>query len=103
MDPKGPEKIGEILSRLFAARGWGRQQDRLRLERAWAEAVGVEYALHTRVSGLKRNVLEVEVKGAVLIQELAQFHKRRVLEALRKTLPGVTIADLRFRAGTWTS
>ena len=102
MDAKGPEKIGEILSRLFAARGWGRKQDRLRLERAWAEAVGSEYVAHSRVSGLKRNVLEVEVKGAVMIQELAQFHKRRLLEALRKALPGVTIADLRFRVGIWT-
>ena len=102
MDPKGPEKIGEILSRLFAARGWGRKQDRLRLEHAWAEAAGAEYAPRSRVSGLRRNVLEVEVKSAVLMQELAQFHKRRLLEALRKSLPGVTIADLRFRAGTWT-
>jgi predicted nucleic acid-binding Zn ribbon protein len=102
MDSQGPEKIGEILSRLFAARGWGRKQDRLRLERAWAEAVGADLAPQTRVAGIKRNVLEVEVKSAVLLQELAQFHKRRLLEALRKTLSGVTVTDLRFRAGAWT-
>lgn len=101
MEPKGPEKIGEILSRLFAARGWGRQQERLRLERAWSEAVGSEYAAQTRVLSIRRNVLEVEVRNTVLIQELAQFHKRRLLEALRKSLPGVKIADLRFRAGVW--
>ena len=47
------------------------------------------------------NVLEIEVKGAVPMQELSQFHKRRVLERLRKDLTGVTIADLRFRAGAW--
>ena len=35
MDHKGPESLGEILSRLFTARGWGRRQDRLRLEEAW--------------------------------------------------------------------
>jgi predicted nucleic acid-binding Zn ribbon protein len=102
MDSQGPEKIGEILSRLFAARGWGRKQDRLRLERAWAEAVGPQFSPLTRVGGLRRNVLEVEVKTAVLMQELAQFHKRRLLEALRAALAGVTIADLRFRAGAWT-
>jgi predicted nucleic acid-binding Zn ribbon protein len=101
MDSQGPEKIGEILSRLFAARGWGRKQDRLRLERAWADAVGPDFAPQTRVAGIKRNVLEVEVKGAVLLQELAQFHKRRLLEALRKTLAGVPVVDLRFRAGAW--
>jgi predicted nucleic acid-binding Zn ribbon protein len=101
MDPKGPERLSEVLSRLFAARGWGRQQDRLRLERAWEAAAGPEYAPVTRVSGFRRNVLEVEVKGAVPMQELSQFHKRKVLERLRKALTGVTIADLRFRAGAW--
>jgi predicted nucleic acid-binding Zn ribbon protein len=101
MEPRGPERLSEVLSRLFAARGWGRQQERLRLENAWAEAAGPEYASLTRVSGFRRNVLEVEVKGAVPMQELSQFHKRNVLERLRKALSGVTIADLRFRAGTW--
>jgi predicted nucleic acid-binding Zn ribbon protein len=99
MDPKGPERIGEILSRLFAARGWGRQQDRMCLERAWADAAGPEFVPQTRVASLRRQVLEVEVKSGVLLQELAQFHKRRLLEALRKALPSVTIIDLRFRVG----
>jgi predicted nucleic acid-binding Zn ribbon protein len=98
---KGPEALAEILSRLFAARGWGRRQGRLQLERAWAEAVGDAHAPHTRVAGLRRGVLDVEVDNGVLLQELAHFHKRRLLEQLRKSLPGTTVTDLRFRAGTW--
>ncbi|HKB04712.1 MAG TPA: DUF721 domain-containing protein [Gemmataceae bacterium] len=101
MEPRGPEPLSEVLSRLFAARGWGRQQDRLRLERAWAEAVGPDYAPVTRVAGFRRNILEVEVKGAIPLQELSQFHKRKVLERLRTALAGTTIADLRFRAASW--
>jgi predicted nucleic acid-binding Zn ribbon protein len=101
MDPKGPEPLSEVLSRLFTARGWGRHQDRLRLERAWEAAVGAEYVGVTRVAGFRRKVLEVEVKGAVPMQELSQFHKKNVLERLRKAMTGVTIADLRFRAGAW--
>jgi predicted nucleic acid-binding Zn ribbon protein len=97
--PKGPESLGEILSRLFTARGWGRRQDRLRLERAWAEAVGPDRARQTQVNGLRRGVLEVAVGNAVLLQELAHFHKRRLLEQLRRLLPGTTVTDLRFRAG----
>jgi predicted nucleic acid-binding Zn ribbon protein len=96
---KGPEPLGEILSRVFTARGWGRKQDRLRLEQAWAAAVGPEHAPHTRVNGLRRGVLEVEVTGAVLMQELAHYHKRKLLERLRERLPGTTLTDLRFRAG----
>lgn len=96
---KGPESIGEILSRLFAARGWGRRQERLRLEEAWAEAAGPQWAKQTRVSGLRRGVLEILVGNAVLLQELAHFHKRRLLEQLRRRLPGAPVNDLRFRAG----
>jgi predicted nucleic acid-binding Zn ribbon protein len=98
---KGPEPFREILSRLFAARGWGRRQGRLHLEKAWAEAVGAEHADHTRVAGIRRGVLEVEVDNAVLLQELAHFHKRRLLQALRGRLPGTTLTDLRFRNGAW--
>ena len=96
---KGPERIGEILSRLFTARGWGRRQDRLRLEQAWAEAAGPEHAPHTQVGGLRRGVLEVVVGNAALLQELAHYHKRRLLEELRRRLPNNPITDLRFRAG----
>lgn len=98
---KGPELLGEILSRLFTARGWGRRQDRLRLEQAWADAMtacALTPAL-TRVNALRRGVLEVLVDNAVLLQELAHFHKRRLLERVRGNLSGSTIHDLRFRAG----
>ena len=72
--PRGPELLKEVLGRLFAGRGWGRRQERLHIEKAWAEAVGPELEPHTRVLGLRRGVLEVEVNNAVLLQELAHFH-----------------------------
>ena len=99
-DP-GPEPLREILARLITARGWGQRQARLHLERAWAAAVGTEHEAGTRVLNLRRGVFEVEVKGAVLLQELASFQKRKLLAKLREALPNHTIGDLRFRAGTW--
>ena len=39
--------------------------------------------------------------NAVLLQELAHFHKRRLLEQLRGRLTGTPVHDLRLRAGTW--
>jgi predicted nucleic acid-binding Zn ribbon protein len=98
---EGPELVGEVLSRLFTARGWGRRQGRLHLEQAWEAAVGADNARHTRVGGVRRTVLEVEVDNAVLLQELVHFHKRRLLEQMRTRLPGTTLTDIRFRAGTW--
>ena len=98
---RGPEPLGEILSRLFTARGWGRRQDRLRLEQAWADAMTACGLApdETCVNGLRRGVLEVLVANAVMLQELAHFHKRKLLEAVRGKLAGTMIHDLRFRAG----
>jgi predicted nucleic acid-binding Zn ribbon protein len=96
---RGPEDLKEILSRLFTSRGWGRRQGRLHLEKAWAEVVGPEYAAQTRVEALRRGVLEITVGNAVLLQELTQFHRRRLLEGLRRKLPDTSLTDLRFRAG----
>ncbi len=97
--PRGPEKVGDVLGRLFTVRGWGRRQGRLHLEKAWAEAVGPDHAAQTRVSLLRRGILEVVVGNAVLLQELAHFHKRRLLEQLRRLLPTTPLTDLRFCAG----
>ena len=44
-----------------------------------------------------RGVLEVVVGNAVLLQELAHFHKRRLLEQLRGRLPNTPLTDLRSR------
>lgn len=98
---QGIEPIGEVLSRLFTARGWGRRQARLHLEQAWAEAVGLERAKCTRVCNLRRGTLEVEVNSGILLQELVQYHKRQILQKLRGLLAELTINDIRFRAGTW--
>ena len=95
---RGPEKLGDVLGRLFTLRGWGRRQGRLHLEQAWTDVAG-EHAKQTRVAGLRRGVLEVEVGNAVLLQELSHYHKRRLLEALRAKLPDTKLTDLRFRAG----
>ncbi|MBN9118045.1 MAG: DUF721 domain-containing protein [Planctomycetes bacterium] len=100
-DSKGPEKLSDVLGRLFTSRGWGRKNDRLRLESAWASAVGEPLLKDTAVLGMKRGVLEVAVRNAVLLQELTQFHKRGLLTKLRAAMPGVTVTDLKFRAAAW--
>lgn len=97
---EGPENLSDVLARMFTSRGWGRKSERVRLESAWADVAGPD-AANTRLGGFRRGVLEVEVKGGVLMQEFAQFRKRSLLAALRQALPGVTVTDLKFRAGAW--
>lgn len=96
----GPENLSDVLARMFVSRGWGRKSERVRLESAWAEVAGKD-AANTRPGAFRRGVLEVEVKGSVLMQELAQFRKRQLLAALRQLLPGTTVTDLKFRSANW--
>ncbi len=98
---KGPEPLKEVLSQLFAARGWGRRQERLHVERAWEAAAGAEVARKTRVGATRRGVLEIEVANAVLMGELNDYHKRRLLNEMKKRLPTAGITGLRFRAGSF--
>ncbi len=97
----GPENLSDVLGRLFVARGWGRVSERTRLETAWGETIPPEWAGQTRVGAIRRGVLEIEVRSAVLQQELTQYHKRALLAGLRLKLPNVAIGDLKFRSGVW--
>ncbi len=96
----GPENLSDVLARMFVSRGWGRKSERVRLESVWAEVAGKD-AANTRLGAFRRGVLEIEVRGSVLMQELAQFRKRQLLAVLRQALPGVTITDLKFRSAAW--
>jgi predicted nucleic acid-binding Zn ribbon protein len=100
-DSRGTEALADVLGKLFVARGWGRVSERAKLAAAWAVAAGETTAVATRVLGLRRGVLEVEVRSGVLLQELAQFQKRTLLKSLRQSMPHITVTDLKFRSGSW--
>lgn len=101
-EPTGPENLSDILGKLFAARGWGRKSERARLEAAWAEVVGPEFGADARVLAARpRGIIEIEVRNPILMQELAQFHKRRLITRLKEKMPGQPVNDLKFRSGVW--
>src|SRR5262245_2523909 len=96
---EGPESIAEILARLFTQRGWGRQQEQRRWADAWRTVAGAELSGKTQPLALKRGVFEVAVADSVLLQELANFEKRRLLSGLQAALGSEKISDIRFRLG----
>ncbi|CAN5272672.1 hypothetical protein BH10PLA2_BH10PLA2_04210 [soil metagenome] len=97
-DRSGPERLGDVLSHLFVARGWGRRLERLQLETTWADVAGPMIAGATRLGNLRRGVMEVIVGNAALLQELAHFQKRTLLEAFNARTAN-KVVDLRFRLG----
>ena len=100
-DRAGPERLGDVLGHLFVARGWGRRLERLQLESAWTVAAGPVVAAATRLGNLRRGVMEIIVGNAALLQELAHFQKRSLLEAMQ-TRTANKVVDLRFRLGVVT-
>jgi len=97
-ESRGPEPLGNILGRVFTLHKFGRRSERLHLEQTWAEVAG-PYAEQSRVGSFQRGVLEIIVGNSVVLQELAQFHKKKLLTELKKRLSGSPPAELRFRVG----
>jgi predicted nucleic acid-binding Zn ribbon protein len=88
-----------VLSQYLARSGLKRAAGQRQLAEAWRQAVGEEAARHTRVAGLWRNVLTVEVDSAPRLQELAAFHKAGILLRLGQLLGTAYVRDIRFRTG----
>jgi predicted nucleic acid-binding Zn ribbon protein len=96
---RGPRPLSDILGDLFAAKGYARLHASSELEEAWNAAVGEPGCRQTRVGGVRRGVLNVTVVHSTLLQELSAFQKPALLAALRQTVPGALIHDIRFRVG----
>lgn len=100
---RGPEKLGEVLARLFVARGWGQRSTRRELDEVWAavmtEIVGAAAARRTVPGSARKGILDITVEGSALLAELTGFHKSALLAALQGRLKGAKITALRFRPG----
>ena len=98
-----PKEIGSALDDLLGRRGLGgrqRQDDEFR--RAWVEAAGPDTASHTRVRGLHRGTLMIDVDSAPLCHRLASFEHERLLLALKAALRRGDVTDIRFRLGAFS-
>jgi predicted nucleic acid-binding Zn ribbon protein len=92
-----PAALGEVLSRLFALRGYGRPQAQRQLHEAWNRAAGAELAPQTRVLVLKQGVLHVGVANSALLSELTAFRKPELLEGLQAAAPQLRVRDIKFK------
>jgi predicted nucleic acid-binding Zn ribbon protein len=90
-----PERIGKILTRLMARRGFQRQISQEQLETAWAEAVGETLARQTRLGSLRRGTLEVFIRHKIYEQELL-FQQTELMNALNVALSEKKIKRLKF-------
>jgi predicted nucleic acid-binding Zn ribbon protein len=98
MSRLGPERIGQVLTELFARRGYARVRAESALAEAWREAAGEVLAEQTRPGLARRGILAVQVANSVMLQELS-FRKHEILDRLARLAPQEKIVDLRCRVG----
>lgn len=92
-----PRVLGDVLSHLFALRGYAKFRGDRQLQELWREAAGETVARQTRVAGVTNGVLQVGVASSALLSELASFHKWSLLERLQQLQPQIPISDIRFK------
>ena len=96
--PAPASPIKELVSLVLKQSGIGADPAHRRAVAAWREAAGHEFCQQTRVTGLRKGVVQVEVDSAALLQELSVYRKRELLLALRRVDAG--ISDIKFRPGS---
>jgi hypothetical protein len=67
-----------------------------RVERAWTTVRDPRWADRTRLIGIEGGSLTIGVSSSALRQELAQFHRDRLLGVLRAALPDTPLVGIRF-------
>jgi len=95
---KDAARVGDLLRQ--ALRDLGMPSGRLapRVAKAWEQAADPAWKGLAVPRVLVGGVLVVGVSSAALREELAQFHRARLLDVLRAALPDVVLAGLRFSA-----
>jgi predicted nucleic acid-binding Zn ribbon protein len=96
-----PKRMGDLVARLLAKRGYAQIQAAGEVVAAWQAAVGAKLAAHTRVGALKTGTLNVIVASTGLLQELL-FQKDDLLTRINKQLHSTTIKKLHLRTGNVT-
>lgn len=95
--------LGEILTAYLAASGLARRYELKDLYAAWLSAAGERGASHTAILGVKKGVLHVMVDSSSCLHEMANFRKKEILAALRKTKGCEKIHNIEFRLGSLES
>jgi len=93
-----PAKMGDVINRLIAQRGYLQTLGNEQLREAWMAAAGPELAGQTQPGNVRRGVLDIFASDSCLIQELT-FRKPQLLAKLLQLAPNMKIRDLRFRVG----
>ena len=93
-----PEGIGGIINQVIEKLDTKTHGRREEIVAAWHKAIEPEAESHAKPVAIKKNILTVEVDSSTWLYVLS-LKKRNLLGAMKKTLGGAGIEDIRFRMG----
>jgi hypothetical protein len=89
-------RAGELVAGALKEMGVPSRAVGERLTQAWSQACDPSWVAHTRVRSHLGGVMEVAVDSASLREELAQFHRERLLGVLQTSMSGFPLIGIRF-------
>ncbi len=96
MESKELSSLAAQLPGLFGRRQWHVLWQSFTIARNWRELVGAEIAARSQPVCIQKNVLWIEVRDSVWMQQL-QAMKPELLERVRRGFPEADIRDIRWR------
>ncbi len=90
--------IGDLVAPVLRELGVPSARLTKRVQEAWSRAADPAWRGETVPLRLVGGVLIIGVRSAALRQEMAQFHRSRLLDVVRTALPDVPLVALRFVA-----
>ena len=91
-----PKPLGDFMSGALKELGVPSMRVTQRLKTAWHDAAEEAWRDRTRLRRLEGGILHVGVASAALRDELANFHKDRLMAVLRTALPDTPLIGIRF-------
>ena len=96
---RSPVRIGDAIGQYLHRLGLDRRLGRRSVAEAWAEILGPVLSGQTRLRGVQRGVLTVEVPSPVVRHDLENFRGAELLRRLQDVVPGEGIKKIRFTVG----
>ena len=91
----GPTRVGDVLGEVLKKHGVDKQVRRAGVLEMWPEIVGEKLARVTRVKGVDKDALFVEVRSSAWLAELSML-KSEVLERVNARIADAPVARIVF-------
>ncbi|HEY7223310.1 MAG TPA: DciA family protein [Micromonosporaceae bacterium] len=88
-DPRDPQRLGDLISRLVKARGWQRPTAEARIFGTWEVLVGADVATHCRPVKLADGELTIEAESTAWATQLRGLSTRLLARVAAEVGPEV--------------